>query len=151
MLARDRRWDYPAIAGVEADLLLVTHEHLDHNGIEAVGGDPVTLRSTAGRLNSPIGEVLGIASEHDEVAGTARGANTLARRRVRRARGPRRASVLARVRPRVTARGRHPTGRRARGALTASYVSLGGAALRAFSSPPVRDFLFGRVFLVTMN
>jgi len=25
MLARDRRWDYPAIAGVEADLLLVTH------------------------------------------------------------------------------------------------------------------------------
>ena len=29
------------------------------------------------RTKSPIGEVLGIASEHDEVAGTARGANTL--------------------------------------------------------------------------
>jgi L-ascorbate metabolism protein UlaG (beta-lactamase superfamily) len=77
MLERGMRWDYPAIAGVEADLLLVTHEHLDHNGVEAVGGEPVTLRSTAGRLESPAGEVLGIASEHDEVAGTQRGANTL--------------------------------------------------------------------------
>jgi L-ascorbate metabolism protein UlaG (beta-lactamase superfamily) len=77
LLDRGTRWDYPAIAGVEADLLLVTHEHLDHNGVEAVGGDPVTLRSTSGRLESPIGEVLGIASEHDEVAGTERGANTL--------------------------------------------------------------------------
>ncbi len=77
LLDRGMRWDYPAIAGVTADLLLVTHEHLDHNGVEAVGGEPVTLRSTAGRLESPIGEVLGIASEHDEVAGTERGANTM--------------------------------------------------------------------------
>jgi L-ascorbate metabolism protein UlaG (beta-lactamase superfamily) len=77
ILGRGMRWDYPAITGVEADLLLVTHEHLDHNGVEVVGGDPVTLRSTAGRLESPIGEVVGIASEHDEAAGTERGANTL--------------------------------------------------------------------------
>jgi L-ascorbate metabolism protein UlaG (beta-lactamase superfamily) len=77
LAARGRRWEYPAIPGVEADLLLVTHEHLDHNGVEAVGGDPVTLRSTAGRLPSPIGEVLAIASEHDEAAGTDRGPNTL--------------------------------------------------------------------------
>ncbi|MEA2134081.1 MAG: hypothetical protein QOC68_1990 [Solirubrobacteraceae bacterium] len=71
------RWDYPEIAGVDADLLLVTHEHFDHNGVGAVGGDPVTLRSTAGRLGSPIGEVLAVASEHDEAAGTERGTNTL--------------------------------------------------------------------------
>jgi L-ascorbate metabolism protein UlaG (beta-lactamase superfamily) len=77
LAARGRRWEYPAITGVEADLLLVTHEHLDHNGVEAVGGDPVTLRSTAGRLPSPVGEVLAIASEHDEAAGTDRGPNTL--------------------------------------------------------------------------
>ena len=70
-------WDYPAIAGVEADLLLVTHEHRDHNGVGAIGGDPVTLRSTAGRLSSPIGEVVAVASEHDEAAGTERGPNTL--------------------------------------------------------------------------
>jgi L-ascorbate metabolism protein UlaG (beta-lactamase superfamily) len=35
------------------------------------------LRSTAGRLESPIGDVLAIASEHDEVAGTERGPNTI--------------------------------------------------------------------------
>ncbi len=67
-MAGRRRWDYPAIAGVEADLLLVTHEHLDHNGVGAIGGDPATLRSTAGRLESPLGEVLAVASEHDEAA-----------------------------------------------------------------------------------
>jgi L-ascorbate metabolism protein UlaG (beta-lactamase superfamily) len=77
MLDRELRWDYPPIAGVTADLLLVTHEHLDHNGVDAIGGDPVTIRSTAGRHESTIGEVLSIASEHDEVAGTERGANTL--------------------------------------------------------------------------
>jgi L-ascorbate metabolism protein UlaG (beta-lactamase superfamily) len=77
LTARGRRWEYPAIAGVEADLLLVTHEHLDHNGVEVIGGDPVTLRSTAGRLPSPIGDVLAVASEHDEAAGTERGPNTL--------------------------------------------------------------------------
>jgi len=77
--AADRgiRWDYPAIGDVDADLLLVTHEHLDHNGVEAVGGDPVTLRSVVGHLESPVGEVLGVASEHDEVAGTDRGVNTM--------------------------------------------------------------------------
>jgi L-ascorbate metabolism protein UlaG (beta-lactamase superfamily) len=77
MLDRGMRWDYPAITGVQADLLLVTHEHLDHNGVENVGGDPVVLRSTAGRHESSIGDVLGIASEHDEVAGTERGPNTM--------------------------------------------------------------------------
>jgi L-ascorbate metabolism protein UlaG (beta-lactamase superfamily) len=70
-------WDYPAIAGVDADVVLVTHEHVDHNGVGAVGGDPVTLRSTAGRLSSPIGEVVAVAAEHDEVAGSERGPNTL--------------------------------------------------------------------------
>lgn len=77
LVASGRRWDYPAISGVEADLLLVTHEHLDHNGVGAVGGDPATLRSTAGTHGSPIGEVVGVASEHDPVAGTRRGPNTL--------------------------------------------------------------------------
>jgi L-ascorbate metabolism protein UlaG (beta-lactamase superfamily) len=46
-----------AIASLTADLLLVTHEHVDHNGVEVVGGDPVILCSTAGKLPSPIGEV----------------------------------------------------------------------------------------------
>jgi L-ascorbate metabolism protein UlaG (beta-lactamase superfamily) len=74
---RDLQFDYPAIVGLEADLLLVTHEHADHNGVEAIGGDPVVLRSTAGRLQSPLGEVLAVASEHDDEAGTVRGPNTI--------------------------------------------------------------------------
>lgn len=62
-----------------ADLLLVTHEHGDHNVVEVVGGDPVTIRSTAGRFESPVGEVVAIASEHDDAAGTVRGPNTIFR------------------------------------------------------------------------
>jgi L-ascorbate metabolism protein UlaG (beta-lactamase superfamily) len=74
---RGIQFDYPPIEDLTAELLLVTHEHADHNGVEAVGGDPVVLRSTAGRLKSPIGEVLAVASEHDAEAGTARGPNTI--------------------------------------------------------------------------
>jgi L-ascorbate metabolism protein UlaG (beta-lactamase superfamily) len=72
-------WRYPRIEGLEADLLLITHEHLDHNGAEVVGGDPQTIRSTAGRFESPVGEVVAVASEHDDEAGTRRGPNTLYR------------------------------------------------------------------------
>ncbi|HEY5046294.1 MAG TPA: MBL fold metallo-hydrolase [Solirubrobacteraceae bacterium] len=75
--SRGMQFDYPSIEGVEADLLLVTHEHIDHNGVETIGGDPMILRSTAGRLESPIGEVVAIASEHDPAAGTERGPNTI--------------------------------------------------------------------------
>jgi L-ascorbate metabolism protein UlaG (beta-lactamase superfamily) len=77
MASRGMQWDYPAITGVSADLLLVTHEHLDHNAVEVIGGDPAILRSTAGRLESPFGEVVAVASEHDEAAGTERGPNTI--------------------------------------------------------------------------
>jgi L-ascorbate metabolism protein UlaG (beta-lactamase superfamily) len=77
LTGRGMQFDYPAIDGVQAQLLLVTHEHADHNGVEAIDGDPVVLRSTAGRLESPVGEVLAIASEHDERAGTERGPNTI--------------------------------------------------------------------------
>jgi len=75
--SRGMQFDYPPIDGVEADLLLVTHEHIDHNGVEAIGGDPEILRSTAGRLESPIGEVIAISSEHDQAAGIERGPNTI--------------------------------------------------------------------------
>ena len=75
--SRGLQFDYPPIEDVRADLVLVTHEHFDHNGVEVVGGSPVVLRSTAGLLESPVGEVLAIASEHDDVAGTARGPNTI--------------------------------------------------------------------------
>jgi L-ascorbate metabolism protein UlaG (beta-lactamase superfamily) len=75
--SRGMQFDYPLIADVRADLLLVTHEHGDHNGVEAIVGEPAVLRSTAGTLDSPLGAVTAIASEHDEKAGTARGPNTI--------------------------------------------------------------------------
>jgi L-ascorbate metabolism protein UlaG (beta-lactamase superfamily) len=75
--SRGMQFDYPPISDVEADLLLVTHEHMDHNGVEAIVGEPATLRSTAGTLESPLGKVTAIASEHDDQAGTARGPNTI--------------------------------------------------------------------------
>jgi L-ascorbate metabolism protein UlaG (beta-lactamase superfamily) len=74
---RGIEFEYPAIAGLAAQLLLITHEHLDHNGVEAVEGQPAILRSTAGTLESPLGEVTAIASEHDDRAGTLRGPNTI--------------------------------------------------------------------------
>jgi L-ascorbate metabolism protein UlaG (beta-lactamase superfamily) len=77
LAGRGMQFDYPTIEGVTADLLLVTHEHVDHNGVEAIGGSPHVLRSTAGRLESPVGEVVAIASEHDDAAGTHRGPNTI--------------------------------------------------------------------------
>jgi L-ascorbate metabolism protein UlaG (beta-lactamase superfamily) len=74
---RELRWDYPAIEAGGVDLLLVTHEHLDHNGVGAVEGAAETLRATAGRHETALGEILGIASEHDQAAGTERGPNTI--------------------------------------------------------------------------
>ncbi|HEY7267221.1 MAG TPA: MBL fold metallo-hydrolase [Solirubrobacterales bacterium] len=78
-LARDRdmKFDYPPIQADGVDLLLITHEHVDHNGVEGIAGDPAILRSTAGTLDSPVGDVVAIASEHDDTAGTSRGPNTI--------------------------------------------------------------------------
>jgi L-ascorbate metabolism protein UlaG (beta-lactamase superfamily) len=76
---RGLRFDYPPIERVVADLLLVTHEHVDHNAVEVVGGSPQILRSTAGTFDSRVGEVVAVASEHDDAAGTRRGPNTIFR------------------------------------------------------------------------
>ncbi|HET7053964.1 MAG TPA: MBL fold metallo-hydrolase [Solirubrobacterales bacterium] len=75
--ARGIAFEYPPIEAGEIDLLLVTHEHLDHNAVEVIAGEPATLRATAGRHSSPLGEVVGVASEHDSAAGTERGPNTI--------------------------------------------------------------------------
>jgi L-ascorbate metabolism protein UlaG (beta-lactamase superfamily) len=74
---REMQFDYPAIAADEVDLLLVTHEHIDHNGVEAISGRPEMLRATAGTHETQLGAVVGIASEHDDAAGTERGPNTI--------------------------------------------------------------------------
>jgi L-ascorbate metabolism protein UlaG (beta-lactamase superfamily) len=73
----DFRFDYAPIEDVEAELLLVTHEHFDHAGVDAVGGEPHVVRSTPGTFETPLGPVVAVASEHDEVAGTQRGPNAI--------------------------------------------------------------------------
>jgi L-ascorbate metabolism protein UlaG (beta-lactamase superfamily) len=77
LLGGRRRFDYAPVPEHSADLLLVTHEHADHNGVGAVTGDPHVIRSTAGRFETPAGEVVAVASEHDAEAGTSRGPNTI--------------------------------------------------------------------------
>lgn len=77
LAGRGVRWEYPAIDAGEVDLVLVTHEHADHNGVEAIDGRPEVLRSAAGRHETGIGDVVAVASEHDAAAGTERGANTI--------------------------------------------------------------------------
>ncbi len=75
--ARGMTWNYPAIGGAAADVLLVTHEHGDHNAVDVIAEVKQTVRSSAGSFDTPVGRVTGIASEHDDVAGTKRGANVI--------------------------------------------------------------------------
>lgn len=72
-------FDYPPLPHLAPDLVLITHEHFDHNGLQALQEPKMTIRSTAGRFETPVGEVLAISSEHDDVAGTRRGPNTIFR------------------------------------------------------------------------
>ena len=74
---RGMRFDYPPIGPAPADVVLITHEHADHNDPSMIAGSPVILRSTAGKLDSPLGEIVAVASEHDDAAGTLRGPNTI--------------------------------------------------------------------------
>ncbi len=74
---RPIKFDYPPLEGIEADVVLVTHEHMDHNAVDVIGGDPEVLRAGAGTFDSRLGTVVGIASEHDPKAGTQRGPNTI--------------------------------------------------------------------------
>jgi L-ascorbate metabolism protein UlaG (beta-lactamase superfamily) len=76
--ARGINFGYPPVEGVTADLVLVTHEHFDHNGVDGIDGDPAVVR-WAGTHETPLGTVVGIASEHDPEAGVRRGPNAIYR------------------------------------------------------------------------
>jgi L-ascorbate metabolism protein UlaG (beta-lactamase superfamily) len=59
-----------------ADLVTVSHEHPDHNFVEAVSGNPEVVRDTGERTVKGI-VVRGVASYHDESRGRERGKNTI--------------------------------------------------------------------------
>jgi len=73
LASRGLEFSYPPIANVSADLLLITHDHRDHNASDVIGGDPEIVR-VAGTHGD---DLIGVASEHDDEAGTKRGPNTI--------------------------------------------------------------------------
>ena len=65
---------YPAI-DVQADLVLVSHEHSDHNCASAVRGSPKVIRGQ-GEWSTPT-TVKGITANHDAKGGSLRGKTTI--------------------------------------------------------------------------
>ena len=59
-----------------ADIVLVTHDHPDHNNIKAVPGSPFII-SSPGEYEIKDVYILGIPSFHDSVNGKERGSNTI--------------------------------------------------------------------------
>ncbi|MDP3901225.1 MAG: MBL fold metallo-hydrolase [bacterium] len=64
------------VPSMEADLVLVSHDHHDHNNIKAIKGDPVVV-SGPGEYDVKGVFVRGISSWHDEEQGKKRGLNTI--------------------------------------------------------------------------
>jgi L-ascorbate metabolism protein UlaG (beta-lactamase superfamily) len=60
---------------VKADVILISHDHSDHNNIEAVAGDFSVIRGPGMHEASGI-EFNGVATYHDEQSGAMRGENT---------------------------------------------------------------------------
>jgi len=61
---------------MEADILLITHQHYDHNNVKAVLGDPFLI-SGPGEYEVKEVTVQGISSFHDNSGGKERGMNTI--------------------------------------------------------------------------
>ena len=61
---------------VSADVVTVSHEHLDHNYPQAIGGNPTILRKPEKETVKEI-EFIGIDSFHDKAFGVERGENTI--------------------------------------------------------------------------
>lgn len=59
-----------------ADVVLVSHEHMDHNNVQGVRGSPEVIRGTGTHRAKGI-EFKGVASFHDPSGGRERGPNTI--------------------------------------------------------------------------
>ncbi len=70
---------YPLPKGLTADVLLVTHEHGDHNNVGLIEGTPFILRSEkgVGTFTKNGIKVVGTAVFHDDKQGKQRGKNTV--------------------------------------------------------------------------
>ncbi len=61
---------------VKADIVVISHNHEDHNNLEAVSGHPVLIKGSGRRIALGM-EFLGVPSYHDEYGGRQRGENTI--------------------------------------------------------------------------
>jgi len=73
----------PGIFGVNygkmeepADIVVVSHEHSDHNFVKGVPGSPRVIRGTGAHQVKGV-EFMGIASYHDDSGGSQRGPNNI--------------------------------------------------------------------------
>jgi L-ascorbate metabolism protein UlaG (beta-lactamase superfamily) len=64
------------IPSIEADIVLVSHDHEDHNNVLAAGGKPRIIRG-AGKHSALGLEFCGVPSYHDSDGGRKRGTNTI--------------------------------------------------------------------------
>lgn len=60
----------------QADVIFISHDHWDHNNVEALKGDPVVI-NTPGEYSVKGINVIGIESFHDTKEGSAKGKNTI--------------------------------------------------------------------------
>jgi len=61
---------------LQADILLISHQHEDHNNIKAVSGNPFLIKS-GGEYEIKKVFIQGIPAFHDNVQGRERGENTI--------------------------------------------------------------------------
>jgi L-ascorbate metabolism protein UlaG (beta-lactamase superfamily) len=59
-----------------ADIVVVSHEHFDHNNVAAVKGNPQVVKGAGAKEVKGI-KFNGVATYHDESSGSQRGANTV--------------------------------------------------------------------------
>ena len=59
-----------------ADIVTVSHDHFDHNNIEAISGDPFIIE-TPGEYEVKGIRILGVSGYHDNVKGKDKGSNTM--------------------------------------------------------------------------
>ena len=64
------------IPAVEADVVLTTHDHSDHNAINVVKGQPQVIKGSGQHQAKGI-SFTGVLSFHDTTAGSQRGRNTI--------------------------------------------------------------------------
>lgn len=59
-----------------ADIVTVSHDHADHNAVDAVGGQPEIVRGSESQTVKGI-PIRGVSTYHDESRGEDRGRNTI--------------------------------------------------------------------------